>query len=102
MRTCSLALNNAQQMVSPAEAAAFLASFCSKRQIQPHYEYEEDGGEFYCEVRAHSKLCRSETVRISFFLCSCECLGLSSWPAGRQGAGRRPRGGRQRCSATSS
>lgn len=30
----------------------FLHAFCGKRQVQPQYEYEEDGDEFYCEVRS--------------------------------------------------
>ena len=31
----------------------FLHAFCGKRQVQPHYEYEEDGDDFYCEVGRH-------------------------------------------------
>ena len=36
--------------MSAADFKVFLYAFCGKRQVQPHYEYEEDGGEFYCEV----------------------------------------------------
>ena len=38
--------------MSAAAYKVFLHAFCGKRQIQPQYEYEEDGDEFYCEVRA--------------------------------------------------
>ena len=35
----------------PAAYKVLLHVFCGKRQVQPCYEYEEDGDEFYCEVR---------------------------------------------------
>ena len=65
--------------------------------MQPRYEYEEDGGEFYCEVQC--TLTAAPTLT-HLSVCSCVCLVSTSWGAGRLGTKKRRRGKQPRCFAT--
>ena len=56
----------------PAAYKVLLHAFCGKRQVQPSYEYEEDGDEFYCEVRGGSFL---------------RCPPRNNWSGATSGAG---------------
>ena len=86
-----------------AGVKVFLHAFCGKRQVQPHYEYEEDGDEFYCEVRRRGANRKSLfAILIACIPPSCGFQGLISWVAEKPRARKMLRGRQLRCFAISS